>query len=336
MSVIVDGDLTTPTPLGTPSVSYPIDNFTGLKYVSQEYACLVNSVPPPPLGERHHVFSNAVLAEQGQESIENGVLARFNRTYVEYPDSTLNIKRHAPDMEFEDIDTEKELELDPIAYHYTEPVQLTTTYPAFRYYDTYAINENTTNEEDFYSPVWKAKVPIRPTLSMSVLGIQTYRWINLLDDTYATYQDGEEALNNLTGQSRLNYQGQLYYVDTLDTDGLPIIRVSGVRTKLAVNQIRLFETKPSGFDIDKIPLKDKWSPRKLIARYTRNPSGRPIAVYETTDTKIKYVGSNYTRPSIQEYLQAKEYGVKVRAETTKVEKQIGIIYVIKETLVPLK
>lgn len=336
-TVIIDGDLREPIPVSSPNISFPISNFTGLKYYKQQFACLSNRVPPPPLGEKHYLYSNAILAEQSGAQSE-GAISRFTRTYVEYPSSTLEVKRKDNDRGSDFPETIYEFGLDSINYHFSEPKQLTFTYPEFKIQDSVWYSPNNQSSE-VYRPF--AERTARSALTTGVMGITTYRFINLMEDKYGTTASPQNQ--EVTANTQIFYNGSVYKPSLLHSNGDVSIRAGGALVKLDNNQLRIFVSQPSGFDISKIPIKEKWSPRRLQVSVFKtgfkDQYGYDEYDTEPIDTgryKTKFISTRWTRPTIEEYLEGVSAGIMVRAEPTKIESLIGCIYVVKETLVPLR
>lgn len=349
MSVTLDGDLTVPVPLGAPAFSYPISNFRGLQHITQEYAVLSTEVPPPPLGTKHHIYSNAICAEQSGATA-SGIISKFTRTFVNYPRSTITAKRWNVEGDASKITISSdltpnqrrqgfyfseelfyELDLDPIEYHFGAPVEVTYTYPAFDYYDSFIIGEqtNTINE-----PSSQVKHRGRAPYTVTVMGLETSMFINLMDSKYAEFISGSDT--QITSNTKIYYKGEIYSPLYINQEaGTVTIRVGSENVVLSNAQLEVLLNEPSGFDISSIPIKDKWIPRKV--NYRVQPLGEGYEQVESNRLEVaKAVGTRYTKPNIDQYLEAVEAGIQIRGKTTRVEQHLGCIYKIVETLIPLK
>lgn len=346
MSVTLDGDLTVPVPLGAPEFSYPISNFRGLQHITQEYAVLSTEVPPPPLGSKHHIYSNAICAEQSGAKA-SGIISKFTRTFVNFPRETITAKRWNVDSEgavgqtltpnqqrnkfyFSD-ELFYELDLDPIEYHFGSPVEVTYTYPAFDYYNSFIIGQET---NDINSASSRVVHRGRAPYTLTVMGLETSLYINLMDSKYAEYISGADT--QITSNTKIYYKGQIYSPLFINQQtGTVTIRVGTENVVLTNAQLEVLLNEPSGFDISSIPIKDKWIPRKV--NYRVQPLGEGYESVENNRLEVaKAVGTRYTKPNIEQYLEAVEAGIQIRGKTTRVEQHLGCIYRIVETLIPLK
>lgn len=85
MSITIDGDLSKPTAVGTPLISYPVSNYQNLYFVDQEFVQLQSSFYKPTFGFNHHIYTGATFSEQTNMQSIGGGLLRFTWRFCHIP-----------------------------------------------------------------------------------------------------------------------------------------------------------------------------------------------------------------------------------------------------------
>jgi hypothetical protein len=88
MKPIYDGNFDAPQPVRPVRIKYPYPEFRAFVIYEQDYIVRAENYAPATLGIRHHIYTNAQLAEEGSVAPVGGGLLQFVRTFCTIPTAT--------------------------------------------------------------------------------------------------------------------------------------------------------------------------------------------------------------------------------------------------------
>lgn len=291
-------DLNLAVPLKTPTINYPIPNFPQLIVYTQEYAQKASKYQPPALGISHHLYKDAILAEEGQPTAMGGGLVRFSRQFVSLPNQI-----------------------------YKEPVVVSYTYPGKKVRVSWK-REYTEDGTAEYKRV--DNQTIREPQTMSVIGRKETEFINLLSPQFA--QKTTEVGQN----TPLRVGKEIVYPTIIN--GKLYIYINGKRTALEdldSSEYQPLTAPPNGFDFSQVKIEPGFQVTAMRDVFTENGArfffyGQAVgAKEEATD----FLYDQFSTPTASEYKRMVDDQTELQVETTMLEQFKGTIYSKTRTFV---
>lgn len=292
-----------PTPVQTPSISYPISNFQGLIQIEQQYQQRAELYAIPRLGTKHHIYTNARLVEESSVSPSGGGLVSFNRTFLILPNQP-----------------------------FEEPVTISYTFPGHKQHRTWVreyVKDEVTGYRTKVQYRLQDNVETRQPLTKTIIGKKVTEWIDL-----TSAQFGEPS-TQIDLSSIITHNGEYYKAVRINTTtGSVSIIINGVLTELEQGSYAALKAPPNGINFNKVNIEQAF-------QVTHNPlvfSGQGGQQLYNSGGRVSQQPTDYTdnassNPSTTGYLQMVESGFELQTETTQLEQYRGTIYTKTRTLV---
>ena len=305
MKPIYDGNFNTPQPVRPVRIDYPYKEFRAFVKYEQDYIVKAENYTPAPLGSKHHIYTDAQLAQESSIRPVGGGLLQFVRTFCTIPQET-----------------------------YEEPLVQSYTYPAFiisgrthgyqtseigmRLKFTQRVTGRSIHTFHAIDPDYTASDVLNVGDNVSYAGFlaQIIGFEN--NDPQISYRDTNGQLITRTVAAYLvtsqnNSRGQANY------KGLPIQTEFKILTSTPLYNNQNRNNSNSNF----------FSNTNFIDRESIVTQGIEGTARHDFLARVDYV-SNFTQPNLDEYLNF----AALQSKETKIEQVIGNVYKTTNDFVP--